>query len=73
MKIRNITEITIDSIPYLKKMMSFAEVKHIDEITGSFAVSERDYISDDTSPTETISQRAIRFIESICSTAPTPL
>jgi two-component system, OmpR family, sensor histidine kinase VicK len=58
-KIRNITEITIDSIPYLKKMMSFAEVRHIDGITGSFGVSERDYISNDTSPTDTISQRAI--------------
>jgi hypothetical protein len=58
-KIRNITEITIDSLPYLKKMMSFAEVRHIDGITGSFGVSERDYISNDTSPTDTISQRAI--------------
>ncbi|MGA9152034.1 MAG: hypothetical protein WBZ36_15770 [Candidatus Nitrosopolaris sp.] len=58
-KIRNITEITIDSLPYLKKMMSFAEVRHIDGITGSFVVSERDYISNDTSPTDTISQRAI--------------
>jgi len=58
-KIRNITEITIDSIPYLKKMMSFAEVKHIDGITGSFGVSERDYISNDSSPTDNISQRAI--------------
>jgi len=58
-KIRNIREITIDSLPYLKKMMSFAEVRHIDGITGSFGVSERDYISNDTSPTDTISQRAI--------------
>jgi hypothetical protein len=58
-KIRNITEITIDSLPYLKKMMSFAEVRHINEITGSFGVSERDYISNDTSPTDKISQRAI--------------
>ena len=57
-KIRNITEITFDSIPYLKKMMSFAQVRHIDGITGSFGVSERDYISNDTSPTDT-SQRAI--------------
>lgn len=58
-KIRNITEVTVDSIPYLKKMMSFAEVRHIDEITGSFGVSERDYISNDISPTDKISQRAI--------------
>jgi len=58
-KIRNITEITIDSIPYLKKMMSFAEVRHIDGIIGSFGVSERDYISNDTSPTDKITQRAI--------------
>ena len=59
MKIRNIIEITIDSIPYLKKMMSFAEVRQIDGITGSFGVSERDYISNDTSPTDTISRQAI--------------
>jgi hypothetical protein len=58
-KIRNITEITIDSLPYLKKMMSFAEVRHIDGITGSFGVSERGYISNDISPTDKISQRAI--------------
>ena len=58
-KIRNITEITIDSLPYLKKMMSFAEVRHIDEITGSFGVSERDYISNHSLPTDNISQRAI--------------
>jgi len=58
-KIRNITEITIDSIPYLKKIMSFADVRHIDGITGSFGVSERDYISNDSSPTDNISQRAI--------------
>jgi len=58
-KIRIITEITIDSLPYLKKMMSFAEVRHIDGITGSFVVSERDYISNDDSPTDKITQRAI--------------
>jgi phosphatidylserine/phosphatidylglycerophosphate/cardiolipin synthase-like enzyme len=58
-KIRNITEITVDSLSYSKKMMSFAEVRHIDGITGSFGVSERDYISNDGSPIDTISQRAI--------------
>ena len=57
-KIRIITEITIDSLPYLK-MMSFAEVRHIDGIIGSFVVSERDYISNDDSPTDKITQRAI--------------
>ena len=39
--------------------MSFAEVRQIDGITGSFGVSERDYISNDTSPTDTISRQAI--------------
>src|SRR5215469_16671937 len=58
-KIRIITEITIDSQPYLKKMMSFAEVRHIEGITSSFVVSERDYISNNTSPTDKITQRAI--------------
>gem|GEM_PF-1156745 len=58
-KIRIITEFTINSLPYLKKMMSFSEVRHIDGITGSFVVSERDYISNDDSPTDKITQRAI--------------
>ena len=58
-KIRNITEITVDSIPYLKKMMLFAEVRQFDGIRGSFGVSERDYISNHSLPTDNISQRAI--------------
>jgi hypothetical protein len=51
-KIRNITEITVDSIHYLNKMMLFAEVRQFDGITGSFGVSERDYISNDSLPTD---------------------
>ncbi|MGC2684802.1 MAG: ATP-binding protein, partial [Candidatus Nitrosopolaris sp.] len=55
-KIRNITEITPDTLSYSKKMMSVAEVRHIDGLIGSLGVSEREYI--DTSPVDT-SQRAI--------------
>jgi hypothetical protein len=62
-KIRNITEITTDSLPYLKKMISFAEVRHIDGITGSFGVSERDYISNDTSPQRAIHSTMKIFVQ----------
>jgi len=59
-KIRIIAEITSDSLPYLKKMMSFAEeIRHIDGIIGAFGVSERDYLSADTSPLGTVPQQAI--------------
>jgi two-component system, OmpR family, sensor histidine kinase VicK len=58
-KIRIIAEITSDSLPYSKKMRSFAEVRHIDGIIGSFGVSKRDYISVNTSPLGTIPQQAI--------------
>ncbi len=58
-KIRIVTEITSDSIFYSKKMISFAEVKHIDGLIGSFGVSKRDYLSTDTSPIDKLSQRAI--------------
>ncbi len=59
-KIRIIAEITSESLPYLKKMMSFAEeIRHIDGIIGAFGVSERDYLSADTSPLGTVPQQAI--------------
>jgi two-component system, OmpR family, sensor histidine kinase VicK len=58
-KIRMIAEITSDSLPYSKKMMSFAEVRHIDGIIGSFGVSEREYISVNSSPLGTIPQQPI--------------
>ncbi len=59
-KIRIIAEITSDSLPYSKKMTSFAEeIRHIDGIIGAFGVSERDYLSADTSPLGTVPQQAI--------------
>ncbi len=59
-KIRIIAEITSDSLPYLKKMMSFAEeIRHLDGIIGAFEVSERDYLSVDTSSLGAVPQQAI--------------
>ncbi|MGC1930769.1 MAG: hypothetical protein WA667_17505 [Candidatus Nitrosopolaris sp.] len=39
-KNRNVTEITSDNLSYSKKKISFAEVRHIDGIMGSFGVGE---------------------------------
>lgn len=40
---RLITEITKDNISYCKQIMGFTELRHLDEIKGNFAVSEKSY------------------------------
>ncbi len=59
-KIQIITEITSESLPYLKKLIPIAqEIRHISGLFGSFGISENDYISTDISPIDSQSQRAI--------------
>ncbi len=41
-KIRIITEITSECLPYSKKLMQFVEVGHIDGIIGVFGVDEKE-------------------------------
>ncbi|MEW5839888.1 HAMP domain-containing sensor histidine kinase [Nitrososphaera sp.] len=44
-KIRQITEITKDNLQSVKRMLEFAEVRHLDGIRGNFAVSESAYVA----------------------------
>src|SRR5215212_4059027 len=44
-KIRWITDITKDNLPYCKQMMKLGEVRHLDRVQGNFGVSEVEYIA----------------------------
>jgi two-component system, OmpR family, sensor histidine kinase VicK len=44
-KLRFITEITIDNIEYCKELMQISELRHLDGIKGNFATSEKEYAS----------------------------
>jgi two-component system, OmpR family, sensor histidine kinase VicK len=44
-RIRWITEITKNNLPYCKELMKFGEVRHLEGIKGSFAISEQEYVS----------------------------
>jgi two-component system sensor histidine kinase VicK len=39
-KLRFITEITKDNIPYCKELMKIAELRHLDEVKGNFGISD---------------------------------
>jgi signal transduction histidine kinase len=47
-KIRFITEITKDNLPYCKQMMELGEMRHLDEVQGNFGVSETEYLASAT-------------------------
>jgi two-component system sensor histidine kinase VicK len=38
---RAITQITEENIPYCKKLMQFAEVRHLDNVKGSFSIADK--------------------------------
>jgi len=41
---RAITQVTKDNIPYCRKLMQFAEVRHLDTVKGTFSIADnRDY------------------------------
>jgi two-component system, OmpR family, sensor histidine kinase VicK len=44
-KLRYITEITTENIPYCKELMKIADVRHLDGIKGNFMVSEKEYLA----------------------------
>ena len=44
-KLRYITEITPENIPYCKELMKIADVRHLDGIKGNFMVSEKEYLA----------------------------
>lgn len=44
-KIRYVTEITRDNLDYCKEIMKVGALRHLDEVKGSFAVSESEYVA----------------------------
>ena len=44
-RIRFITEITSENMQYVKELMNYAEVRHMDTVKGNMAVSETEYIA----------------------------
>src|SRR5918997_1423677 len=44
-KIRFVTEITKDNLPYCKQMMELGEMRHLDGVQGNFGVSETEYLA----------------------------
>ena len=44
-RIRFITEITLENMQYVKELMNYAEVRHMDTVKGNMAVSETEYIA----------------------------
>jgi two-component system sensor histidine kinase VicK len=44
-KLRYITEITIENISYCKELKKIADVRHLDGIKGNFMVSENEYLA----------------------------
>jgi two-component system, OmpR family, sensor histidine kinase VicK len=47
-KIRFLTEITTDNLPYCKQMMELGEMRHLDGVQGNFGVSETEYLASAT-------------------------
>jgi two-component system, OmpR family, sensor histidine kinase VicK len=47
-RIRFLTEITRENISHCKEIMRMSEVRHLDNIKGGMAVSEKEYISAST-------------------------
>jgi two-component system sensor histidine kinase VicK len=44
-RIRFITEITSENLQYVKELMNYAEVRHMDTVKGNMAVSETEYVA----------------------------
>jgi nitrogen-specific signal transduction histidine kinase len=47
-KIRFVTEITTDNLPFCKQMMELGEMRHLDGVQGNFGVSETEYLASAT-------------------------
>ncbi|MEW5839593.1 hypothetical protein [Nitrososphaera sp.] len=44
-RIRYVTEITRENLPRCKELMEFAELRHLGNVSGSFAVSEKEFVA----------------------------
>ena len=53
-KIRFVTEITKDNLPYCRQMMELGEMRHLDGVQGNFGVSETEYLASATLDTEKV-------------------
>jgi two-component system sensor histidine kinase VicK len=67
-RIRFITEITSENMQYVKELMNYAEVRHMDTVKGNMAVSETEYVATATLEgakpiTETIYSNAKPILE----------
>jgi two-component system, OmpR family, sensor histidine kinase VicK len=60
---RAITEITEENVSYCKELMKFAEVKHLDNVKGTFSISDKKEYHDTA-----IVQRSKPVIQIISST-----
>ncbi len=47
-KIRFVTEITRENLPYCKQMMQLGDMRHLDGVQGNFGVSETEYLASAT-------------------------
>ena len=47
-KIKFVTEVTKDNLPYCKQMMELGEMRHLDGVQGNFGVSETEYLASAT-------------------------
>jgi signal transduction histidine kinase len=47
-KIKFLTEITKENLPYCKQMMELGEMRHLDGVQGNFGVSETEYLASAT-------------------------
>ena len=46
LKLRYVTEITKDNINYVKEMLTFSEIRHVDKMKGNFEVAdEKEYVA----------------------------
>jgi two-component system, OmpR family, sensor histidine kinase VicK len=53
-KIRFLTEITKDNLPYCRQMMELGAMRHLDGVQGNFGVSETEYLASATLDTEKV-------------------
>jgi signal transduction histidine kinase len=53
-KIRFVTEIAKDNLPYCKQMMELGEMRHLDGVQGNFGVSETEYLASAILDKETV-------------------
>lgn len=68
-KIRYVTDITLQNLPYVKELMKTAEVRHMDGIKGNYSIADGiDYqataaVDEGQGPTESVLSTARAFVD----------